>query len=202
MKKKSDKKIKTGVDLDEVLANFIPELNNYYNFTYDTKFKFRDYKFYDLEKTWGGGKERAVEIVKDFYKSEFFYKIKPVSYSQKALEVLSKNSEFIAITSRPEYLQEATEYWIKKFFPEKIKKVFYTGQYVLQSPLLKLDICLKEDVRVIIEDNLQTSLECAKKGIKSFLLDKPWNQNGSEEANNLVRVKNWKSLLRKYKNDN
>ncbi len=202
MKIKSDKKTKMGVDLDEVLADFIPELNNFYNFFYDTKFKIQNYKDYDLEKTWGGDRKRAVKIVKDFYKSEFFYKIKPVPYSQKALEVLSKNSEFIAITARPAYLQEATEYWIKKFFPEKIKKVFYTGQYVLQSPLSKLDICLKEDVGIIIEDNLQTSLECAKKGIKSFLLDKPWNQNGSEETNNLVRVKNWKSLLRKYKHDN
>lgn len=196
MKIKSNKKKKIGIDIDEVLAEFMPELNNFYNSLHRTKFKFEDYKSYDLEKIWGGDRETSVMIVKDFYKSAYFYKIKPAFYSQKALEILSKDNELIAITFRPTYLQEATEYWVKKFFPEKIKKVICTNQYVL-SPLKisKLDICLKEGIEVIIEDNLQVAVECAGKGIKSFLLDKPWNQNGSNKISNLIRVKNWKSLL-------
>lgn len=196
--KTKNKKIKIALDIDEVLAGFVSELNSFYNLFYGKKFKLRDYKFWDLNMIWGVEREEALNALTSFYKSEYFFKIKPISYSQQALEILSKNNaEFFAVTSRPDYLKEETHYWIEKFFPKKIKKIIHTNQHFLKSSeISKLKVCKEENADILVEDNLHTALECSQNGLRVFLLNKPWNQNGNGLFG-IERVRDWKNLLEK-----
>ncbi len=50
----------------------------------------------------------------------------------------------------------------------------------------------------MIEDTKEHSELCAKDGIKTFLLDKPWNQHCVEHEN-IIRVKDWNEILERLK---
>ena len=120
--------MKIGIDIDEVLAKFIEGVNVFYNRIHKTTFSFADYKFYDLEKTWGGSKERAIKIISDFYKSLDFENILPVEGSREAIQNLSANHKLIALTSRPLFTKNATEKWIKRNYKKSIEEIIFNGQ--------------------------------------------------------------------------
>lgn len=53
--------MKIGIDLDEVLADFMPQLLRYYNGKYKTNFtreQIKEYKFWNL---WHCTKEQAID---------------------------------------------------------------------------------------------------------------------------------------------
>lgn len=191
-------KMKIGTDIDDVLLSFFPKLNEFYNGIYGTSFKFEDYKHFDLEKTWGGTKERAIEIVNAFYNHPLFDNILPIDGSQRAINILSKDNDFSAISYRPKDMEIKTINCIEKYFRKNIKEVILNGQYgAKSSEMSKVDICLDKSIELIIEDNFETAKECSEKGITAFLLDKPWNQNNPINNDNFFRFKNWNEILEK-----
>lgn len=50
-----------GVDLDEVLADFLPSLMDYHNENYGTDFKKEDFHSYQFWHVWGGTREEAIQ---------------------------------------------------------------------------------------------------------------------------------------------
>ena len=46
----------------------------------------------------------------------------------------------------------------------------------------------------MVEDNADYALDCAKNGVRTFLLAKPWNQE-YEAHKNITKVKNWEEIV-------
>lgn len=197
--------MKIGIDIDGVLADLMPVLNRFYNREFGTSFDVSDYKYHDLEKTWGGTKEDAVRIVDSFFQSPDFAKIQPLVNSQESVLKLSRKHELFLVTSRPESIKHRTQDFLQKHFPKGIRKVIHTGQYISDAGSInKFDVCIREKADVLIEDCLETAISCANKGVKTFLLDAPLNQLNSDYdkknlPENLVRVKDWSEILREIK---
>jgi len=63
------------------------------------------------------------------------------------------------------------------------------ANYSSQKEKSKADICKEHNICYMIEDNMDYALELATNGIKTFLLEKPWNKG--KEHKNLIKVKNW-----------
>ena len=120
--------MKIGIDIDGVLADCIKTLHLFYNMVHDGNLKPEDYKHYDLERVWGGSKERAIQIVSSFYLSREFEQIIPVEGSQKAVNELSRRHHLIALTSRPESTKHKTEEWFNRHFGNNIKEIFFQGR--------------------------------------------------------------------------
>ena len=57
----------------------------------------------------------------------------------------------------------------------------------------KIKIGIDLGIDFMIEDDRKHSKNCAEKGIKCFLIDKPWNQNFEHE--NVIRVNGWNEIL-------
>ncbi|MEK6840855.1 MAG: hypothetical protein AABX79_02790 [Nanoarchaeota archaeon] len=190
-----------GLNLDGVLAEMMPPLNDFYNRRTGNNFRVRDYKYHDLERTWGCSKQKAVRIVENFYQSPNFLKIRPMPRAQQGIWFLSANHRFFSITSRPESTRAITEDFIKRNFGSIIKKVIHTGQYAsAASSINKFDICVQEKAGALIEDCLETAIDSANRGLFTFLLDCPYNQfNGEVSAEsipkNLVRVGSWQKIM-------
>lgn len=62
----------------------------------------------------------------------------------------------------------------------------------------KSEICGELGISIFIEDNSSYALDCAKKGIKVLLLDKPWNKN-YEKHPNIIKVNSWEEILERLK---
>lgn len=185
-----------GVDVDEVLADFMKSFINFHNQKYKTSYKREDFYNYYFWEIMEIPLSEAVKRVYEFYNHETFGHVEPVFGSVKAIEILSKEHDLIVVTSRPSKIKERTLNWLEKHFPGKFKKVVFGNHYAWErEKKKKSDICLEADVKLLIEDHLPCAKECAEKGIKVILISCPWNQTSEDLHESIVRVKDWSEVL-------
>jgi 5'(3')-deoxyribonucleotidase len=188
--------MKIGIDVDDVLADFMNCFLKYYNKTYDTKFKRENFKSFSLWKTIGGTREISTEIIKDFFKSEYFDSMDMVKGSQYGVKKLSKNNELIVVTSRPLKIYNETVDWLDKYFPNEFSSIEFSKDWIGKpnNKWRKKDICLAKNIDVLFEDNIAYARGCAKEGIEVKLFDCPWNQEKIRSAK-INRVYCWEDAV-------
>ena len=186
--------MKIGIDLDEVLADFLPALIEYHNATYRTSLVIDQFRTYRFWETWGGTREGAIQKVYDFHSTIYFKNMKPVAGSQEAVNILKRNNDLIVVTSRTADVAEKTREWIAQHFPNIFSWIYFANHYSQNgSPRTKKEICNSEDIDLLIEDSLEYALECLTPQRKVLLLDCPWN-SGSELPRGICRVNSWTEI--------
>jgi uncharacterized HAD superfamily protein len=191
--------MKIGLDLDDTIADFFQSLLDYYNKKYNRNDKQEDFKEWKWWPVWGISREEAIRRVDEFHESHNIEEIKPVKGALKAINELSKDNEFFIITTRPMRFKDKSESWIKHHFDKNIK-VIHAGDFHKINGANKADICIKLGISLMVEDVGDIALECAQKGIKVILFNKPWNQGA--EHKNIIRVNDWKQALEEINNIN
>lgn len=188
-----------GTDMDEVLADLVTPILDYHNLKYGTNLSREDVYSYNFWEVRGGTREQAIRKVCDFYRSEDFKHIKPVTGSQEVTKLLCERHKLVVITSRPNDIYDETMRWINQYFPDRFLEVHCTNQYTgMDSSKRKSDVCLELKVDVMIEDSLEHAKECASYGVRVLLLDCPWNQS-NDLPPRITRVKSWEEILEKFK---
>lgn len=190
-----------AVDLDNVLCDLITSLNQYHNKTYHTDFMVRDYRSFDLWKTWGGSQTKAIQKVMHFYSTEYCKLARPVKGARKYVELLRQNNTLAIITARHEEYADITYEWIDKYFKHKFDSVYFTNNYSLSpdnNPLKKSQVCQSIGANVLLEDNLHNALDCAQSGVRVLLFSKIHNQH--KPLPRIIRVKSWKEAYQKLNN--
>ncbi len=117
----------------------------------------------------------------------------PVEDSVDTLKNILKDHEIIIITSRPISWKEKTEKWIGKHLSKINAKGIYSGDFHSQGKT-KAEICEELKIVLMIEDNKNYALECAKRGIQVILFDKPWNVGINHE--NIKRINSWTEAIK------
>jgi len=194
-------KMKIGIDIDDVVVEFVRGfcefLSNIENNSFKiekTAFVFENAYTYDLGKLMGISKEEENKLINDFNKSENFSNLDFLPGAKENISSLENgDNKIFFITSRPLSVEKQTRDFFKKNFPKNNFELYFSGEKwgKLKS---KGEICSELGVEVMIEDNAYFALDCAKKGIKTFLLDKPWNQD-YEKHENIIRVKDWEEIM-------
>jgi len=193
-----DNKPKIGIDIDEVVVEFMEKFLIYSNKKNDTSFTLEEVTNYYLWETKIHiSKEESIKEVLEFQNSPYFDKIGLIKGAKEGLEKLSKNYQIYFVTSRPEEMKDKTQYFFNKHFPKNGFNILYSGD-LYGGKLSKMEICKNLEIPLIIEDNPNYALDCAREGIKVFLLDKPWNKH-YEQHENITKVNNWKTILEKLK---
>lgn len=189
-------KKKIAVDIDEVLAEFIPSYLQFYNLRNGTNFNIQDIFSFNLWESLGIEREEAVKIVFEFYGSDFFKRIKPIPFSVEAISKLSEKNHPSIITSRPESVREETIEWTHKYFPGMFREFHFTNQFSNNGAKKnKSDFCIENGYSLLIEDNASYANECARRGIDVFLMEQPWNRKTLHPK--IVRVRNWNEIQRR-----
>jgi uncharacterized HAD superfamily protein len=185
---------KIGIDLDDVIIDFVPNFLKFYNQKYRKNINFEDVKSYNFwEVGIGKNRDEVIKIVGEFFDSEEFNLISLVDGAKKAINKLSLNYQLYTVTSRSTNHKEKTEKYIQKHFSKISIKIIYSGDFYKEQGKTKSGLCDELDLNYIIEDNLKYALECSEKLIGVFLFDKPWNQGNIN--GNITRVKSWEEIL-------
>lgn len=192
-----------GVDLDDVLADYIPALCEFHNATYGTSLARENFHSYSFWEVWGGTKEEARKKAIEFRNSSYFDNIQPVAGSIEGVDVLKKSHNLVIITSRSTI--DKTNEWLNKHFPNKFSGVYFShNHYTGKGTREKSDICLDLGVNAMIEDNLEYSLDCALKSIKVLLFNSPWNNQIYKVPllkrfllAKIKRIGSWKEIIEK-----
>ncbi len=182
-----------GVDLDDVLLSFFDTFCNYINTHRGTSYTRNSLTSFYLESSWGWSTEEASKAIREFYASHEHISAAPVTGAQEAIARIGKKHELHIITSKPDYLREATEKWIERFYPDSFKRIHFTNQFHSESiKRTKAQVCKEIGATILIDDSLENARNVAAEGIKVFLLDAPWNRE--EVIPPIVRAYSWEEI--------
>jgi len=183
-----------GIDIDEVLAEFLEAYCNFFNEKYGTKFTWENFHSYSFWKVAGGTREETTNDVHEFHKTKYFSKINPVEGSIEAINELKNGNTLYAVSSRQDHLLSDTTQWLEKHYPKMFDGIYLTNHLAKSQPKkTKKEICAILKVDVLIEDQPKFAVECALENRTVILFDKPWNKAFS--AKNVTRAKNWNEII-------
>lgn len=187
-----------GIDIDEVLVDFISPFSKYYNSKFNTQISEEHFVSYNLSQVFKTSQEKITLEVHEFTKSESFKKLPPLEGSIEAIEKLSEEYELFIITARSEEVSKTTLDWLKTHFKDKFKNVHFSHNPYITGPIrsTKTEIGRKLKIDLLIEDNLSFAIESAEAGIKVLMIDATWNQSDTLHRN-ITRVYSWNDILKR-----
>lgn len=192
--------MRIAIDVDEVLSNTMPKVCKFHNEKYGTNFKVDDFFSYDWEEVWGGTTNDTTKKWFDFFKINK-NKFETIDGAKESVNELSKKNKLIVISARQIEFKEHTINWLEKEFPSFFEKIILTNDFAVSGKRIsKREICDKENIDILIEDQLKHALDCASEKRKVILFNYPWNQN-KKLSKNIYRVNNWKEAMKLIKND-
>jgi uncharacterized HAD superfamily protein len=174
-----------GIDMDDVLVEYVKAFLEFYNERNKANLSYE--KFTNIAN--------SVDKNNSFFRSDYFKKMELCKGVTNAIKKLAEKNSLFIVTSRQIEWKDATEKLVNENFPNCFRGIFYAGDIHKGEGKKKTDIYNGMDL--VIEDNRGHALECAKSGIKVFLLEKPWNKD--VEHVNIIKVKNWDEILNKVK---
>lgn len=193
--------MKIGIDIDNVISSFDDAL-------------IKEYLKHDKTlRNAGIINENAKGIRKGMFdwtqeEDEKFYKenieriainLKPIYHAKKYIDKLKEDgNEIYIITGRDngEYTnpEKMTKEWLKKY-RINYDKLILTNAYDKQA---KAEVCIKNDIDIMIEDSKTTAINISKTGTKVLLMDTRFNKDIQE----LERVTTWKEIYEKITGNN
>lgn len=187
-----------AIDFDEVLASTFSQVLDFAKNNWHLSWIYFDdltmHYWWEIPDVWIS-QEQMLDIWWKFYESDEKNNIKPVIWSQNAINKLKKMwYELHIITARWDELKESTINWIELHFPWIFTEIHFSN-YHTPKQISKAEFCKKLWTNLIIEDNLDYSLEIADSWINVYLIEKPWNINRTETHPNIKKVKNWDEII-------
>ena len=188
--------LRIGIDLDEVLAQFVHAFLDFHNHVYGTAYRFEDIFTFNMDEVWDIPKDVLHERFLEFYRSAYFTQIPTVTGAVDAIRALEQAHELFIITARPDRIREETMDWLDHHFPDVFsdEHVHFASNVFANGNHRKGKICQALALDVMVEDNAEYAEECAPHVGTIFLIDSPWNQSESLPEN-VVRVQGWDQIV-------
>jgi len=191
--------MRIGIDLDEVIGDYIGGFLNWYNGRNGVEIKREDILSYALEENgvFGWTREDKIRYVDEFNERGLLEDIELIEGVREVIERLKEDYELYVVTSRREETRERTERFLNKYFDGVFRDIVFTSEFDDENRKSKADVCVELGLDYMIEDNKDFARECIEKGVKVLLFDRPWNR---EEIDGVVRVFGWGEVLDRIKN--
>ena len=166
-----------GIDYDDVLTDFTDSFLIYHNRVYGTSIKPEDNHTFEISGLLNCSSDEVSRRIIEYYHTPEHLNLPPMPGSQEALSKLYLKHNLIVITSRPDFVSDLTNEWIKRNFPNIFRQIYYSNHphFGIMHKKSKVDICHELGVKILVEDALVYAIDAATGGISVLLLDKPWN---------------------------
>ena len=188
--------MKIGIDIDNVISNFNDTIVEAY-LQHDKQLRNTGI-INDKAKVFRRGMfDWTEEEEKDFYYSNIekwandFKPIKDAEYYIKKLKQDGNEIYIISGRENGEYRNpyKLTEEWLEKY-DIIYDKIILTNAYNKHE---KAEICLKNNIDIMIEDSIETCINLINDGIETYTMNTRFNQNDLS----LNRVSTWKEIYYK-----
>ncbi len=185
--------MKIGIDIDNVISNFNDNLLKEF-LIQDKKLRNTGIINENADYIIRGMFDWTKEEIDDFYTNNIeriVINLSLIENSKKYIDKLKEDkNEIYIITGRNngEYSNpyNMTKEWLEKY---KINydELILTNAYQHHE---KADICVENNIDIMIDDSIRVCKECLNKNINSILFDTPYNRKEKE----IKRVHNWKEI--------
>lgn len=189
------------VDLDEVLAellDFVLEYNDYkiWSYTIDRN-KVKEYYIHKME-----GLDVTITEAIEWFRKPMYDDIEncemPVinGAKEKLLELKWQWFTLVILTARiEEIFWDYTRIWINTHFPEIFDNIIFADHFH-ENHKEKSELCIEYGIEYMIEDNYDYAHDIANAWIKTYLLEKPWNNWQEKYHPNIIRIKSWEEFMK------
>ena len=190
-------KLKIGVDLDDVVFEFVKTLIIYYEEKTGKQILFNQVSSYDFSNILELNNEEVLEMIFEMTEKNRDLDMELCLYARESIIKLANNYKICFITSRVN--RKNTLESLQKVFPDLDFELFFSSNpYAGNSGNHKGEIGSEIGIHCMVEDNYEHAFNCAESGIKCFLIDKPWNQKNNLHKN-IIRVKDWEEIWEELK---
>ena len=189
--------MRIGVDIDNVLSNFNDVLLNKY-IKHDKSINGKGIVNQDvyIRDMFNWDKEYEEKFYKENieYFASFF---EPIKECSKYIKLLKEEGNTIYIISGRDNGEYSNPYrmtidWLKKY-DIVYDKLFLVDAYNSHS---KTEVCLEYNIDVMIDDSKRMCKDIQDNGIRTLLMDTPYNR----DTNEFERVNSWKEIYNKLSN--
>lgn len=197
------KKLRIGIDFDDVLVDCNTALQDFHNTHYGTTHTKDDVTSHNLETLWGCTREEMYARLGHFLDSEHHNEIGPLDGAVEAIQQLSLHHELYIITARRPEAEEVTKKLLQHFqtgtfgsWTEIFSALHFTGTSTgTNLKITKAEVCKSESIDVFIDDHIDNVRNVSSVGIPSLLMNQPWNKNEPLPVG-AKRVHSWSDILK------
>ena len=192
----STRKMKIGLDFDDVLINFNNGLALFHNRYYGTSYAREHITKFQFTDLWKCSADEALRRMREFVRSPHHREVTPIEGAVDAIATLEKFCDLFIITARDEVIQHQTTSLLGTHFTvESFKEIHFLHRNDVNVLGTKGDTCLRLGVELLVEDALHNALDVANVGTRVLLLDTPWNQD--DNLHPLIkRVFSWEEVVK------
>ncbi|MFB5637734.1 MAG: hypothetical protein ACE5RF_04920 [Nitrosarchaeum sp.] len=192
-----NKKIKIGIDLDDTVWKFHEKFFEFYNEKYGTSYSVDNYDIYNFEEFLGITREQVFSLLDEHETLDKYKKIPLLDFVKESLLELDKKYEIHFITARADYQKDLILSRLSEIFDRELP-IFFQYDENRNEKCGKVDYCLENGIKIMIDDGYHNLIKCSENGIKCFLIDYAWNKE-KELNENIIRVNNWKEIMEEIK---
>jgi uncharacterized protein len=191
----SHRKLRIGIDFDDVIFNLSDHLLKFFNDRFQTSFKRDEITAYEMRTLWNLNHEQEEKVIMDFCFSELHHGCLPVKGAIEAIKELSRNHTLIVVTARDDARIEMTHKWLDVYLPTMFDSVIFTNHNHEDAGKRrkKSEVCKEQNIDIFIDDSMGNVLDVSSVVERVFLFDAPWNQG--ELPENAERVFGWDEIL-------
>jgi 5'(3')-deoxyribonucleotidase len=176
-----------AIDIDEVLAPFLPTMKRWKPPQVYVPPKHR----YVYREIYNISERESTKMVRDFYESEDFAKMKPIKNAIDAMTELKKSSKLYIVTGRQEVVRDKTQKWIQENFPGIFSDVIMTNSFT-RNEVPKSDVCKMLNIGLMVDDSMAVCRDCMDEEIAAanFIGDPtyPWCEETA------ISVRSWRDV--------
>ncbi|OGL30777.1 hypothetical protein A3F37_04135 [Candidatus Saccharibacteria bacterium RIFCSPHIGHO2_12_FULL_41_12] len=181
-----------AIDIDDVIAQHVPEFIEFSNKNYNTNLSMHDYRDHWAE-IWQVDHEEMKKRELDFH-SKRVHNFKKLKEADRVLEFLKENYDLVIVTARPQYLVDSTHVWLERFYDGIFSDVHFVPIWEAGSKITKADVCRQIGADYLIDDMPLHCNIASSAGITALLFgDYPWNRN-LDLSEGVVRVNKWSDV--------
>lgn len=187
-----------GIDLDDVLFDFIGHFFSWHNQRYGTNLTFQDMTRRKLWQVWGGTQTEAAERIPAFFREVDMLRLAPIAGAVEALQELRDRYRLAVISARDPAALAPTQQWLEHYFAGLFDQVELGLSNPLDQdrPMTKAEFCQLHGIGLLVDDQLSNAEACAQAGIRVLLYgDLPWNQS-ARLPGGVERVPDWAAVRR------
>jgi uncharacterized HAD superfamily protein len=185
--------MKIGVDLDDVLADSLPQYLQAFNDRFGVDVELADAAWRIADRFPQIPRQEADEFFSELIEDGFFSSRPLVPHAKEAVEALADGGHRLyIITGRTPRDEQITMDWLTRI---GVLSHFEAVMHRTRNPVErhKADVAAGLALGLFIEDELAVALAVADTAIPVLLFDRPWNQGPLPD--NVRRIGSWHEAL-------
>ncbi|MDE2179623.1 MAG: hypothetical protein KGJ40_02095 [candidate division NC10 bacterium] len=185
--------MKIGIDLDDVLADSLPQYLQAFNERFGFEVGLADAAWRIADRFPQIPRQEADDFFSELIADGFFSSRSLIPHAKEAIEALADDGhDLYIITGRTPRDERITMDWLTRV---GVLSHFEAVVHRTRDPVErhKADVAAGLELGLFIEDELAVALAVADAAIPVLLFDRPWNQ--SPLPSNVRRVESWHEAL-------